>query len=280
MAKQKAKTVDKSITEEELDAIVLPEEAEKQHLKELKEAEKAEKAAKKAAKEEAKEEIAEKIEAKAEENDAEAGTPSRRASKSRSRNYVAIRRLVERSKNYTLKQAVELIQKTSYTKFVGTIVADLVTKDDKVNVDVKFPHSTGKTVRVAIATDALLADIEAGKIDFDILVTEPKMMPKLAKYARVLGPKGLMPNPKNGTIAPDPEKRAKELSGGKTTVKTEKKMPLMHVTIGKTDLKAVDLVDNTKALIKAVGPKKIVKLVLSATMSPGIKVDLTPYQTA
>jgi len=278
MAKQKAKTVDKSITEEELDAIVLPEEAEKMHLKELKEAEKAEKAAKKAAKEEAKEEIAEKIEAKAEENE-EVGTTSRRASKSRSRNYVAIRRLVERAKSYTLKQAVELIQKTSYTKFVGTIVADMVTKDDKVNVDVKFPHSTGKTVRVAIATDALLSDIEAGKIEFDVLVTAPAMMPKLAKYARVLGPKGLMPNPKNGTINPDPEKRAKELSSGKTTVKTEKKMPLMHVTIGKTDLKAGDLVDNTEALIKALGPKKITKLVLSATMSPGVKVDLAPYQT-
>jgi large subunit ribosomal protein L1 len=186
--------------------------------------------------------------------------------------------LVDRTKSYSLKQAVELAKKTSYTKFAGTIVADLVTKDDKATAEITFPHSTGKTIRVAIATDDLLKDIEAGKLDFDILVTAPLMMPKLAKYARVLGPKGLMPNPKNQTISPNPEKRKAELEGGKITVKTEKKSPLMHVTIGKTEMTETDLFDNAEMLIKALGPKRILKLVLSATMSPGIKVDLTPYQ--
>jgi len=172
-----------------------------------------------------------------------------------------------------------LIQKTSYTRFTGTVVADLVVKDDKISTEIQFPHSTGKTVRVAIVTDDLLKDIESGKIEFDVLVTSPQFMPKLAKFARVLGPKGLMPNPKNGTITPDPEKRAKELSGGKVTLKTEKKAPLMHVTLGKTDLKPTDLAQNAEALIKAIGARKILKMVLSATMSPGIKVDLTPFQS-
>ena len=277
MAKQKMKTVDMSVSAEELDKIVLPEDAEKQHLKELKVKEKAEKAAKKAAKEEAKEKIEAKIEAKVEENKEEGKTPKK--IKSRSRTYVAVRHLIDRTKTYDLKKACDLVIKTSYTKFTGTIVADLVTKNDKVSAEIRFPHSTGKSLRVAIATEDLLKDIEAGKLDFDLLVTAPIMMPKLAKYARTLGPKGLMPNPKNGTISPDPEKRQAELQGGKISVKTEKKSPLMHVTVGKTDTKVQDLVDNVEALIAALGPKKIVKLVLSATMSPGIKVDLTPYQS-
>jgi large subunit ribosomal protein L1 len=278
MSKQKTKTVDMSIKPEDLDDIVLPEEAmEQKHLKELKYQEKLAKRAKKAAKEEEKEEIQEKIEAKVEENVTEGKKP-KVSTKVRSKRYVASRRLVDRTKTYSVKQTCELVTKTSYSKFPGTVVADLVTKDAKISAEVRFPHSTGKTLRVAVATEDLLKDIEAGKLEFDILVTKPQMMPKLAKFAKVLGPKGLMPNPKNKTIVDDPEKRQKELASGKVTVKTEKKSPLMHVVIGKTDLKAKKLEENLDTLIKAIGGRKILKLVLSATMSPGIKVDLTPYQ--
>jgi large subunit ribosomal protein L1 len=287
MAKQKMKTVDMSVSAEELDKIILPEEAgssaeaiavaEKQHLKDLKEQEKADKAAKKAAKEVKTAGIETKIEAKAEENKEKEKKPKK--IHERSKTYIATRRLIDRTKTYDLKKAVELVKKTSYTKFPGTVVADLVTKDDKVSAEVKFPHSTGKSLRVAIATEELIKDIDAGKLDFDILVTAPAMMPKLAKYARTLGPKGLMPNPKNQTITPNPEKRKAELEGGKVTVKTEKKSPLMHVTLGKTDMDEKDLAENLETLINSLNPKKIVKLVLSATMSPGIKVDLSPYQT-
>jgi large subunit ribosomal protein L1 len=105
------------------------------------------------------------------------------------------------------------------------------------------------------------------------------MMPKLAKHARVLGPKGMMPNPKNATVTTEPEKRQKELEGGKTTLKSEKKSPLMHVILGKTNQPDKELIANTQHLIKAVGGKKILKLTLSATMSPGIKVDLSEFQT-
>jgi large subunit ribosomal protein L1 len=119
----------------------------------------------------------------------------------------------------------------------------------------------------------MLAQIEAGTIDFDILITEPHFMPKLAKHARVLGPKGLMPNPKNGTITPNPEIKKKELESGKMTIRTEKKAPLMHVTLGKTSMETKDLVENLNALIAALGPKAV-KLTLAASMSPSVKVAL------
>lgn len=195
----------------------------------------------------------------------------------RSKKYVLKRGMVDKTKLYDLQEAVDLLLKTSYSKFTGTVSADLVVRDEKLQVDFAFPHSTGKTKKVAIVTDALIKEIEAGNLDFDILVTEPAMMPKLAKFARVLGPKGLMPNPKMGTVTKDAEKKKKELEGGKQVIKTEKKAPLMHVVIGKTDMKPAQLVENVETLIKYVNARKIAKLVVSATMSPGIKVDVSPY---
>lgn len=193
----------------------------------------------------------------------------------RSKKYHAVKARVDRTKNYPLQQAAEMVITTSYSKFTGTVIADLIVKDEKVSAEVSFPYSTGKTVRVAVVSDELIANVESGKIDFDILVTHPSFMPKLAKLAKILGPKGLMPNPKNGTISPDPDKRAAELSSGKTTVKTERKAPLMHVIVGKTNQEPKQIVANVDALVKAIGVSKISKLTLSATMSPGIKVDFS-----
>lgn len=193
----------------------------------------------------------------------------------RSSKYHAVKARVDRTKNYPLKQAAELVLTTSYSKFTGTIIADLIVKDEKVSAEVAFPHATGKAVRVAVVSDELISKIESGTIDFDLLVTHPQFMPKLAKLAKVLGPKGLMPNPKNGTISPDPDKRAKELAGGKTTVKTERKAPLMHVIVGKTNQEPKQIAANVEALVTAIGVTKITKLTLSATMSPGVKVDFS-----
>lgn len=195
----------------------------------------------------------------------------------RSSKYHAVKAKVDRTKNYPLKQAAEIVITTSYSKFPGTIITDLVVKDEKVTAEVAYPFSTGKTVRIAVVSEAIIKDIEAGKMEFDILVTSPEFMPKLAKLARVLGPKGLMPNPKNGTVVPNPEKRAKELASGKTTIKTERKAPLIHAIVGKTTQPASEIVANVTALIKAVGTSKITKVTLSATMSPGIKVDFAKF---
>lgn len=252
MAKQKMKTVDMSINPDDLDNVVLPEE--------------------KAGDTNVSTKVADEKESKSDKKAAKKVTTHIRSKK-----YQAVKSRVDRTKNYPLKQAVELVMKTSYSKFAGTVIADMVVKDEKVSAEVAFPYSTGKTVKVAVVSDELIKSIEAGTIDFDILVTHPSFMPKLAKLAKVLGPKGLMPNPKNGTVTPDPEKRAKELSSGKTTVKTERKAPLIHAIVGKTNQEPKEIEANVDALIKAIGVAKITKAVISATMSPGVKIDLTKF---
>lgn len=191
----------------------------------------------------------------------------------RSKKYVSARSLVDKTKLYDTFAAVELLKKLSYSKFDGTVSADIVVKDAGTQVDVAFPHTTGQVVRVEIATEELLKEIEAGNINFDVLISPPAMVPKLAKFARVLGPRGLMPNPKNGTITPNPEKKKKELESGKTAVKTEKKQPVMHITIGKTSMETKALVENVSALIEALGTKAV-RLSLSASMSPSVKVKI------
>ena len=199
---------------------------------------------------------------------------TKKAHLGRSPRYREVRSLIDRNKLYPMSEAFDLVKKASYSKFAGTISADLVLKDTNNQINVVFPHTTGKQLRVAIVDDALLTDVEAGKIDFDVLLTAPQYMPKLAKLARILGPKGLMPNPKNNTIVSDPEKAKAELLGGKTVLKTERKAPLLHATLGKTTSSTTDLVENLQALIKATDGKTL-KCTVSATMSPGVKVSLT-----
>lgn len=191
----------------------------------------------------------------------------------RSKRYVQARALVDKSKFFSAAEAIDLVKRTSYSTFAGTVSADLVLKEVDNRIIVNFPHSTGKTLRVAIVTDDLLKDIEAGKLDFDVLLTTPAFMPKLAKLARILGPKGLMPNPKNETIVADPEKKKAELLGGKTVLKTERKAPLLHVTLGKADLSNEQLAENLEAVLKAVADKAL-KVTVCATMSPSVKVQL------
>ncbi|MCH7951115.1 50S ribosomal protein L1 [Patescibacteria group bacterium] len=196
----------------------------------------------------------------------------------RSRRYKLARSRVDRTKPYPIDEAIELVKKTSIARFDGTISAHLNLNEEKVSADVTFPHSTGKQARVAIATDTLLKKIEEKKIDFDVLLATPDTMKKIVKVAKILGPMGLMPNPKTGTVTDDPKKRKKELESGTTQVKTEGKAPLMHVVIGKTSLDTKKLTENLKALVTAVDTKRIKKLTLASTMSPGVKVELSEFQ--
>jgi len=194
-----------------------------------------------------------------------------KAKKVRGAKYRAVRSKLDKAKFYQVKEAVEFVKKLSYTKFVGSVEAHVIVREIGDNVSLSLPHSTGKTVKVTVVDAQVLSDIEAGKIDFEILVAHPEFMPKLAKFAKVLGPKGLMPNPKNGTLTPNPELKKKELEAGKFMLKTEKKAPLMHLIIGKTDMKSADLVENVEALVKAL-KGRILKLSLAPSMGPGIKV--------
>lgn len=196
-----------------------------------------------------------------------------REPKQRSGKYNKVRSQVDKTRLYDAFSAIELIKRLSYSKFDGTITAHGQLRETGEKAEIVFPHSTGQSVTVAIADDKLLKDIEAGVIEFDILISTPDMMPKLAKHARVLGPKGLMPNPKNGTIVTDPEKAKKSFEKGKILVKTEKKAPLIHVAIGKTTMETKALVENLQALTKAF-KGKLLKLTLAASMSPGVKVEI------
>ena len=191
----------------------------------------------------------------------------------RSQRYQAARSKVDRTKFYDPSTAVELVKELSYSKFPGTVSVDVLTKDI-MSVDLTLPHATGKSIRVAIVDDAVLEALQAGKIEFDVLVTARQFVPKLAKFAKVLGPRGLMPNPKNGTITENPEGKKAELESGKMTFKTEKKQPVMHITLGKTSMKTAELAENLEAVLTAL-TGKVVRAAVSATMSPGVKVKIS-----
>jgi len=200
--------------------------------------------------------------------------------KVRGKKYQEAAKLVDKTKLYPLTEAVSLVKKTSVTKFDGTVELHInlnpATLGEKTDYrgSVTLPHGTGKQVRVLVADEAIIAEITAGKINFDILVAHPTMMTKLAKVARILGPKGLMPNPKTGTVTTDVEKRVKELSTGQVNFKTEPDNPLIHMPIGKVSFEEAKLKENIEAVIVAIGRGKIAKITISSTMGPGIKVQV------
>jgi len=203
--------------------------------------------------------------------------------KPRSKKYQEAAKLIDKTKSYPLAEAIKLVKKTSYTKFDGTVELHLnlnpsVLGEKKEKKDfrgsVSLPHGTGKQVRVVAADDAVLKEIEAGKINFDILVSHPSMMPKLAKVARVLGPKGLMPNPKTGTVTEDVEKRIKELSHGQVNFKTEPENPIVHLIAGKVSFEDEKLLANINTVFDTIGRNKILKATIAATMGPGIQIAI------
>ncbi len=194
--------------------------------------------------------------------------------------YQEARAMVDRTKLYPIAEAIALVKKTSISKFDGTvelhITINVLANNNKKELrgEVSLPHGTGKKINVAVADDALIARVEQGKIDFDILVAHPSMMPKLAKVARILGPKGLMPNPKTGTVTPDTEKRVKELSSGQVTYKTEPDNPLIHMVVGKVSFPEKQLEENIQAVLSVIGKGKISRVTIAASMGPGIKLAL------
>lgn len=194
--------------------------------------------------------------------------------RSRSKKYKAQRSRLDKTKKYSVSEAVALVKDLSYSKFDGTVSVALVVREVGQVCSVSLPHSTGKSIRAVIVDEKVLAQIEAGDVEgIDVLIAEPQYMPKLAKFGKVLGPKGLMPNPKSGTLTPNPSAKKKELEAGTLTLKTNKKEPVLHVPVGKVSMEASKLADNVEALKNAVGTK-LVKMTLSATMSPGVRVEI------
>lgn len=192
----------------------------------------------------------------------------------RSSNYTAKVMDVDKNKTYSLSEALELLKKVNLAKFDETVELHINTIEAGINGTVKLPHGTGKELRIAVADDTVISEVEKGKINFDILIAEPSMMPKLARVAKVLGPKGLMPNPKNGTISDNPQEAMKKFEGGQISFKTESKVPLMHLTVGKMSFGTEKLSENIKTIIGAVKKDRITQIVLKSTMSPAIKLQV------
>ena len=191
----------------------------------------------------------------------------------RGKKYLAAKQKIDKTKSYKIDEAIKLIKEASYSSFDGTMEAHIQVKKQGLNVGVSLPHSTGKTKKIEVADEKTIAKLEKGVIDFDVLLATPDMMPKLLPFARLLGPKGLLPNPKNGTLIKSKEE-AKNFSTDKMTLKTEKEAPLIHTIFGKVSMDDKKLSENLEAIIEAISRKQIVKLFIKSTMSPSARIDL------
>lgn len=196
----------------------------------------------------------------------------------RGKKYQQAQLKLDHHKIYPINEAIALLRTINYANFDASVELHLNVLEKGLRGSVKLPYGSGKEVRIVIADqnniEHILGKVEAGKIDFDILVAHPSVMPKLAKIAKFLGPKGLMPNPKNGTISSEPEKVAEKLKGGTINWKTESEFPIIHQNIGKMSFKDAQLEENYQALIKSIGEIKIKSITLKSTMSPGIRIKI------
>lgn len=172
-------------------------------------------------------------------------------------------------------RGIEALRKFKASKMDETVELHINTKEKGISGTVSLPHGTGKTLRIKIADDSVLTEVEKGKIDFDVLVATPQMMPKLAKVARVLGPRGLMPNPKNGTITDNPQAAVEKLSKGQISFKTESAVPIIHLSVGRLSFDDKKLAENVATVISAIGTSRIESVTLKSTMSPSIKLNFS-----
>jgi large subunit ribosomal protein L1 len=187
--------------------------------------------------------------------------------------YQAMAKLIKKEELYSVKDAVEILAKLAKATKLKTVELHLNTRETGLRGELKLPHSTGKDIKIAIFSDELGVKITAGQLDFDMLLCTPADMPKIARFAKILGPKGLMPNPKSGTVTEHPEERAKQLSsGGTLPYKTEAKFPIIHLNLGSITQKSEDLVDNINEAIRSINVTKIKTAYLSCTHTPSVKL--------
>jgi len=229
----------------------------------------------------------------------------------RGKKYLESAKLVDRTKTYLPEEAIELTKKTSFTNFDATVEAHLRLgvdprkADQQVRSITLLPHGTGKKVRILVfaegeaekiaqeagadyvGSDELIQQIQEGWLDFEVAVAVPQVMGKVGRLGKILGPKGLMPSPKAGTIVPadDLPRLIKEMRSGRVEFRLDKTANL-HVPIGKVSFPKENLMDNLAALMEAVLKAKpatakgqyIKKITLTTTMGPGIKVDVAEAQ--
>jgi large subunit ribosomal protein L1 len=192
----------------------------------------------------------------------------------RGKKYRAKVGLVDKNRVYTLAEAMELVKETSTSTFDAAVEMHCKVKGDAVRGTVTLPSGSGKTKKVAIADDETLEKIAAGVYDFDVLLATPAQMPKLAKFAKALGPKGLMPSPKAGTVTDDLERVSAEIGGGRIEYRADKNS-VVHVSIGRVSFAADKLAENFQAMENALSNAKLQSISVASTMGPGIRVALT-----
>jgi large subunit ribosomal protein L1 len=222
----------------------------------------------------------------------------------RGKSYQNVAKHVDANKSYSLAEALEIATKTNPSKFDASVEVhvrlgvDPRQADQNIRTTVSLPNGTGKTIRVAvfapeaehaaakkagadiIGDDEFIKQLDKEDINFDILVATPQYMPKLGKYARLLGPRGLMPNPKSGTVATDVAKAVTEAKAGKVEYRVDKQA-IVHLSIGKVSFGAEKLAVNAKAFFDSLQAQKPTSLKggyvkstsISTTQGPGIKVD-------
>ncbi|TCT21064.1 LSU ribosomal protein L1P [Melghiribacillus thermohalophilus] len=222
--------------------------------------------------------------------------------------YLEALKLIDRTKAYGINEAVELVKKTATASFDETVDAafrlgvDPKKADQQIRGAMVLPHGTGKTQKVLVfakgekAREAeaagadyvgeqdLINKINQGWFDFDVVVATPDMMAEVGKLGRVLGPKGLMPNPKTGTVTFEVEKAVKEIKAGKIEYRVDKSGNI-HVPIGKVSFDNQKLVENFEALVETLIKAKpqsskgtyMRNAAISSTMGPGIRVDVSGY---
>lgn len=214
--------------------------------------------------------------------------------------------LVDANKVYSPEEAIELAKKTANTKFVGSIEVHVKTLIDAKKTDqairgtVSLPNGTGKSKRVAafvsetkeqeakdagavlVGGEELIKKIkETEKTDFDVAIAEPALMPKLAQIAKILGTRGLMPNPKTGTVGPNIAQMVKEIAGGKVNFKNDDSGNI-HQIIGKSNFDSKALLENLQVLFKAITQARpanvkgqlVASVYINSTMGPGIRVKM------
>lgn len=224
----------------------------------------------------------------------------------RAKGYRKSAELIENTKNYSLVAALELASKTSHVKFDAGVElhvrlgVDPRQADQNLRDTVLLPAGTGKTVRIAVFADAdqvavakkagaeiaageeFLQQLDKGVIDFDILIATPATMSKLGKYARLLGPKGLMPNPKSGTVTTDVAKAVTESKAGRVEYRVDS-TGIVHVGIGKVSFGSDKLLQNAKAIMNSINANKpsglkgnyIRSIFVTTSMGPSIRVSET-----
>ncbi|BAU26132.1 LSU ribosomal protein L1P [Aneurinibacillus soli] len=220
------------------------------------------------------------------------------------KNYLEAAKLFDRTAAYDMNEALEIVKKASKAKFDETVEVafrlgvDPRKNDQQIRGAVVLPHGTGKTQRVLVfakgekakeaeaagadfvGDDEMVTKIQQGWFDFDVVVATPDMMGTVGKLGRVLGPKGLMPNPKTGTVTFEVEKAVKEIKAGKIEYRTDKAGNI-HAPIGKVSFDAAKLEENLRALVDALVKAKpaaskgtyMKNITVSSTMGPGVKVN-------